>query len=68
MSLEAIMNRIGGVERRRLWRWVGYMIILWLGLWTIHWSLHMQHRPDEVPLEEDKEAIEAFAQMYPLDL
>ena len=68
MSLEAILHRIRAAETQRLWRWIAYMIILWLGLWTIHWGLHMRHRPDEVPLEEGKETIEAFAQMYPLDL
>ncbi len=68
MSLEAILHRIRAAETRRLWRWIAYMIVLWLSLWTIQWSLQMQHRPDEVPLEEDIEAVEAFAQMYPLDL
>lgn len=68
MSLDAILHRVAVIERRRIWRWIGYMSILWLSLWVIYWGIGMHRQPDGAPLEEEPEAVEAFAEIYPIGL
>jgi len=68
MSLEAILSRVKVVERRRVWRWIGYVVGFWVGMWGISWMVSLLHLSESMSLEEQAEVVEAFAEIYPIEL
>jgi hypothetical protein len=68
MSLEAILSRVKAVERRRVWQWIGYIVGFWVGMWGIFWMVTLLHLAEKGSLEEQGEVVEAFAEIYPIEL
>jgi hypothetical protein len=67
MSLEAILSRVKAAEQRRVWRWIGYVVGFWVGMWGISWMVSLSHPSESMSLEEQAEAVEAFAGIYPIE-